>query len=222
MLAPYRITDDGVDINDSESHGTWRLTLAGVLKESSNTGMSRLGQLLTPQQRLDYMTAFRLGTTSEVDFPGEEPGYLGDNAPDWNAQTDYATTFGQGLTTTAIQTASVYQAIGNGGVRMPVSLVSGCRAPDGTITDAPATAGSQVVSPQAARETVDMLENVATKGWLAEPHRHPRLPHRHEDRNRPARRRQGRLRGQLQRLARGPRARGGPPVRRLGHPRRPD
>ncbi|THG33467.1 peptidoglycan D,D-transpeptidase FtsI family protein [Naasia lichenicola] len=167
VLAPYRITDDGVDINDSESHGTWRLTLTGVLKESSNTGMSRLGQLLSPQQRLDYMTAFHLGTTSEVGFPGEEPGYLGDNAPDWNAQTDYATTFGQGLTTTAIQTASIYQAIGNGGVRMPVSLVSGCRAADGTITDAPATAGSQVVSPQAARETVDMLENVATKGWLA-------------------------------------------------------
>jgi len=166
VVAPYRITDDGVDVNDSEHHGTWDLTLTGVLKESSNTGMSRLGQLLSPQRRLDYMKAFHLGEPTEVGFLAEDSGDLG-AGPDWDEQTNYATTFGQGLTTTAVQTASIYQTIGNGGVRMPVSLVSGCRAPDGTMTDVPAAQGSQVISPDAARQTVDMLENVATKGWLA-------------------------------------------------------
>jgi cell division protein FtsI (penicillin-binding protein 3) len=35
------------------------------------------------------------------------------------------------------------------------------------MTDVPATEGRQVISAGAARDTVDMLENVATKGWLA-------------------------------------------------------
>ena len=167
VTAPYRITDDGVDINDSEYHAVQDLTLTGVLKESSNTGMSKLGDLLSPTARLDYMKAFGLGTQTEVGFLGEEPGDLGADAPNWDPQTNYTTMFGQGLTTTAVQTASIYQTIGNGGVRMPVSLVAGCRAADGTVTQAPTTAGSQVISPDAARQTVDMLENVATKGWLA-------------------------------------------------------
>jgi cell division protein FtsI (penicillin-binding protein 3) len=64
--------------------------------------------------------------------------------------------------------ASIYQTIGNGGVRMPVSLVEGCRAPDGTLTQTPSKDGTRVISDSAARSTVDMLENVATKGWLAD------------------------------------------------------
>ncbi|HEY8588045.1 MAG TPA: penicillin-binding transpeptidase domain-containing protein, partial [Naasia sp.] len=87
--------------------------------------------------------------------------------PAWDAQSNLATMFGQGLTTTAVQVASIYQTIGNGGVRLPVTLVEGCRLSDGTLTDTPGATGTQVISPEAARATVDMLENVATKGWLA-------------------------------------------------------
>lgn len=167
VVAPYRFTTpDGADVNDDELHGDERLTLTGVLKESSNTGLSQLGLAMSPQQRYDYMTRFGLGQRTEVGFGAEESGDLNDG-PDWDAQTNLTTMFGQGLTTTAVQMASVYQTIGNGGVRMPVSLVEGCRHADGTMTDVPSTTGTQVISPQAARSTVDMLENVATKGWLA-------------------------------------------------------
>ncbi|MCU1569286.1 MAG: peptidoglycan glycosyltransferase [Naasia sp.] len=168
VLAPYRFTTpDGADVNDSEYHGDMSLTLTGVLKESSNTGLSQLGLRMTPEQRYAYMRAFGLGARTEVDFGAEATGDL-NSGPDWDAQSNLATMFGQGLTVTAVQMASIYQTIGNGGVRLPVSLVAGCRLADGTLTDTPATEGTRVISATAARETVDMLENVATKGWLAD------------------------------------------------------
>ncbi|WP_210505327.1 penicillin-binding protein 2 [Naasia sp. SYSU D00057] len=160
-------TPEGADVSDSESHERWNLTLTGVLKESSNTGLSQLGLLMTPQQRYEYMQRFHLGQRTEVGFGGEEPGDLNGGPDSWDAQTNLTTMFGQGLTTTAVQMASVYQTIANGGVRMPVSLVEGCRQADGTITDAAPVDGSRVISEGAADQTVAMLENVATKGWLA-------------------------------------------------------
>ncbi len=54
--------------------------------------------------------------------------------------------FGQGVSTTAVQMASIYQTLGNGGVRMPVTLVEGCELPDGTMTEEPSTSGTRVVS----------------------------------------------------------------------------
>ncbi|WP_210481673.1 penicillin-binding protein 2 [Naasia sp. SYSU D00948] len=168
VVAPYRFTTpEGADVNDSTRHETWNLTLTGVLKESSNTGLAQLGLLMTRQQRYEYMQRFGFGARTEVGFGGEEGGDLNGGPDSWDAQTNLTTMFGQGLTVTAVQMASAYQAIGNEGVRMPVSLVQGCRAPDGTITDAPPTEGTRVISEQAARQTVDMLENVAGKGWLA-------------------------------------------------------
>ncbi|GAB3130137.1 penicillin-binding protein 2 [Glaciibacter psychrotolerans] len=168
VVAPYRyIPANGADINDSSIHGDLNLTLTGVLIESSNTGMSKFGELLSEKQRYDYMTAFGVGTESEAGFLAEDSGIL-HPWEDWDNQTDYATMFGQGLTTTAVQSASIYQTIANGGVRMPVQLVAGCTHADGTVTDVPAAAGRQVVSASAARSTADMLEMVYQQGWLAD------------------------------------------------------
>ncbi len=167
IVAPFRyLPANGADINDSYSHGDLNLTLAGVLIESSNTGMSKFGELLSDEKRYDYMTEFGLGSATEVGFPSEDPGIL-HSWEEWDNQTEYATMFGQGLTTTALQMSSIYQTIANNGVRMPVQLVEGCRQADGTVTNRPAAVGSQVVSPAAARATADMLEMVYEQAWLA-------------------------------------------------------
>jgi cell division protein FtsI (penicillin-binding protein 3) len=167
IVAPYRyLPPNGANINDSEGHADLKLTLTGVLIESSNTGMSKFGELLSDQQRYDYMTAFGLGRSTEVKFPAEDSGILHD-WKNWDNQTKYATMFGQGLTTTALQMSSIYQTIANNGVRLPVQLVEGCRQADGTVTEVPATAGTQVVSASAARATSDILEMVYQKAWLS-------------------------------------------------------
>jgi cell division protein FtsI (penicillin-binding protein 3) len=125
--------------------------------------MSQFGERLSDQERYDDMLAFGLGERTEVGFPGEEPGDLHGGPEGWDNQTKYATMFGQGLTTTAVQIASVYQTIANGGVRMPVRLVDGCG------DDTPAQSkGTPVISPSAAQQTSAMLERVYLEGWLAD------------------------------------------------------
>jgi cell division protein FtsI (penicillin-binding protein 3) len=167
IVAPYRyLPPNGANVNDSSNHPDLNLTLTGVMIESSNTGMSKFGELLSDQQRYDYMTRFGVGSASESGFLAEEPGTLR-HWEDWDNQTKYATMFGQGLTTTAIQVSSIYQTLANNGVRMPVQLVAGCRHADGTMTDVPEAGGTPVVSPTAARETADILEMVYQKAWLA-------------------------------------------------------
>lgn len=168
VVAPYRyIAPNGADINDSDYHGDENLTLTGVLKESSNTGISKLGEKLSDETRYDYLKKFGIGTETAVGFPGEDSGILHDYE-DWDNQTEYATMFGQGLSATAVQIASVYQTLGNAGVRLPVQLVEGCRNADGTVTEAPAGTGVQAVSEAAADTTVQMLQSVVNEGWLSD------------------------------------------------------
>lgn len=169
VTADYRYRPaNGADINDSFFHGPTNYTMTGMLIDSSNTGMSLFGERVSDEQRYEDMLDFGLGETTEVGFAGEAPGDLHGGPGEWDNQTKYATMFGQGLTTTAIQIASVYQALANGGVRMPVTLVDGCRQPDGTVTEAASTEGRRVVSEKAADETAQMLERVYLEGWLAE------------------------------------------------------
>ena len=58
--------------------------------------------------------------------------------------------FGQGVSATQLQMVDAYQALANGGTRIPLSMVEGCQHPDGSVTDVPTTKPTQVVSPQAA------------------------------------------------------------------------
>ena len=168
VVAPYRIlrNDGNVNVNDSTRHGDENLTLAGVLVESSNTGMSQFGERLSSEQRYNYITKFGVGTETEVGFPGESAGILND-WQSWDDQSNYTTMFGQGLATTAVQMASVYQTLANHGVRMPVQLVESCTSADGKVAEVAKPVGTQVVSASAADQTIGMLEQVYTKGWLA-------------------------------------------------------
>ena len=155
---------DGARVKDSASHAA-NLTLQGVIVESSNVGMSLFGESLSNDQRYQYLTNFGLGTPTAVGFLGESAGVLYDPEA-WDDQTYYNMFFGQGLSATAVQMASAYQAIANGGVHLPVRLVEDCTTKDGSVST-PSLPGSQrVVSAAAASETVQMLEGVVTDGWL--------------------------------------------------------
>jgi len=164
IVAPGRLTLSSKDsIKDAWSHGDLRYTAAGALTFSSNTGISLLSQNLSAQQRYEYMLAFGLNQDTAVDFYGESSGLVRDYK-DWDSVTNYTVGFGQGLQTTSAQIAGIYQTLGNDGVRVPLTLVEGCEWPDGTVTDVPSDEGVRVVSESAARQTVEIMENVVTQG----------------------------------------------------------
>lgn len=155
------------NITDSFSANNARWTATGVLMNSSNIGTVMLSEKLTPQQKYDYFRGFGFGEPTAADFLGEDGGTV---RPPSDTTYDTATLatqmFGQGITATSAQMASLYQTLGNGGVRVPLTLVSGCEGPDGTWTDVPVPTGERVVSEYAADTTLQMMETVASQGSL--------------------------------------------------------
>jgi cell division protein FtsI (penicillin-binding protein 3) len=152
-------------IADYFPHGTLQLTATGILTISSNIGMNVIAEDLTKQDRYDMLTSFGIGSRTGVSFLGEDAGYIA--KPDVvDHVTKHTQIFGQGITATSAQIASVYQTLGNGGVRMPLALVAGCEADDGTVSNLPSADGIPVISESAAKQTLSMMETVATQGSM--------------------------------------------------------
>ncbi|GGA55788.1 cell division protein FtsI [Pseudoclavibacter endophyticus] len=166
FVVPGLFDRNDATFRDDWDHGDIKLTAAGIMARSSNIGIALMGERLSAADRYSYLERFGLGQTTAVDFLGEEPGTLHD-WQDWDGQTNYATMFGQGLSVTAPQMASIYQALANGGVRMPAQLIEGCRAPDGTLTPNETGEPAQVVSAAAAEQTLTLLEATAQSGSTA-------------------------------------------------------
>jgi cell division protein FtsI (penicillin-binding protein 3) len=156
---------EGSVIHDATSHPTQKLTLTGVLQNSSNIGISMIGIRVPEQQRYDYMEKFGLGQETAVGFQGESARGI-PPLKNWDDQKKYDMLYGQGVALTAMQLAGAYQAIANGGVRLPLTLVEGCIKPDGTVTELPPTAGTRVISEASSKTVVNMLESVVTGGEL--------------------------------------------------------
>ena len=163
--SPYSIQfPNGAQFKDWGRHPR-NLTLEGVLTLSSNTGIAQLGERMNPEARYDYLGKFGVGQETAVGFPGESAGYL-PSWEQWDNQSYYTMLFGQGLTLTAIQMASAYATIGNGGVHEPVSLVQDCTSSVGAVNLHRKADPIAAISPSAARTTLDMMENVVNQGWL--------------------------------------------------------
>jgi len=164
VIAPDKLRMPwGQYINDSEIHGPWKLTLTGVLSESSNTGIVQIAGKVDAATRYAYMQKFGIGSKTGVNFEGESSGVLS-NYTGWDKMTNQVTMFGQGVSLTPIQTAMIYQAIANKGVRLSPVLVEGCRDKNGNITKTSVPEPVRVISESTAQQTLDMLEKVVEKG----------------------------------------------------------
>ncbi len=134
---PDQIVVHGFTFHDAEPHPTARYTVAGILANSLNDGMVQLVQKVTPLQQYDYLRAFGLDSMSGLGLPGESPGLLAKpGSKDYWNDEPYELSFGQGIGVTAIQMASVYATIANGGVRVQPSIVAGTTSAAGKFTPA--------------------------------------------------------------------------------------
>lgn len=156
---------NGYTVTDSHQHGLEKLTMTGVLAESSNTGVMNVGKVVDWQTRYNYLEKFGLGKRTAINFPGEGSGLL--NSKDTWANDGvkrYVSMFGQGVSVTPIQSAMMYQTIGNGGVRLNPILVDGCESNIKDFKNAPIKPGVQVISKGTSAQTLSMLERVVEAG----------------------------------------------------------
>ena len=165
---PSRFTDGlpaGSYIKDSFAHGDMHMTVAGVIMNSSNIGIAELTKLESEKDRYANLRAFGFGSGTTVHFLGESSGALASpNTVD--AITTVTQQFGQGMSATSAQVASMYQALGNDGKKVPLTLIASCTAADGTVSYPNSGPTTQVVSPFAAQQVRQMMETVTTQGYL--------------------------------------------------------
>ncbi|MFB7039909.1 peptidoglycan D,D-transpeptidase FtsI family protein, partial [Streptomyces sp. NPDC056294] len=165
VTVPNRLHRGDRLFKDDVDHKTWYLTLNGVLAKSSNIGTilatGRLGATQAESNEVlhSYLRKFGIGSPTGLGYPGETPGILA-KPKDWSTSQQYTIPFGQGLSVNAMQAASVYSTVANGGVRIAPTLVRGTKGPDGRFTPAPRPEESRVVSEKTARTLATMMESV--------------------------------------------------------------
>ena len=167
VVIPNRLRRYDASFKDSHEHPTLYRTVAGTLAESSNIGTILISETLKPETLESYFRRFGLGSQSGVGYPGESRGLL-ESSKTWSGTKKATVAFGQGLSVTAIQAASVFQTIANDGVRVAPRLVDSVTAGDGTVTTAPESASTRVVSHRTAADVSRMLEGVVSPEGTAE------------------------------------------------------
>ncbi len=156
---PYQIEEGGQLIHDAEWSPGERYTIAGIIAHSSNIGMSQVANHISPQTQYDYLRAFGLGQLTGIGLPGETAGDL-PPVSQWAADTRYTLSFGQGVAVTALQMASVYATIANGGVRVQPTLIEGTTNSAGVYTAAAPSPSRRVIQASTAHELLQILQQV--------------------------------------------------------------
>jgi cell division protein FtsI (penicillin-binding protein 3) len=148
-------------IHDAENHGDEQLSVAQILKVSSNIGGAEIGMKLGAK-RFDYWVhRFGFGAPTGIDLPGEEQGIVL-HWQQYSGSSMGNLPIGQGESVTPIQMATAYSAIANGGILRPAHIV---KSIDGKPTSLPA--GRRVISKTSAAEVRGMLRGVLADGGTA-------------------------------------------------------
>jgi len=151
----------GTWYHDAESHPTQRYTIAGIIAHSLNDGMIQVADHVPPRDQYRMFRAFGIGSASGLNLPGEISGALPPLPWTGNYRNErYQLSFGQSVDVTAIQMASVYATIANGGVRVTPTLVAGHRTSSGRYVPAEPSTRRRVISAKVAADLMSALEQV--------------------------------------------------------------
>jgi cell division protein FtsI (penicillin-binding protein 3) len=166
LTIPYALKRSVKVFHDHEPHPTQRLTTAGVLAVSSNTGSIKIGEMLSNDKLYDYLTKFGIGTKTGSGLPGESRGIL-PKVADWSGTTAPTVAFGQGYSLTAMQATSVFATIANGGVRVSPTVIAGSSDASGNYTPSATRESVRVISTDTAAKMRLMMESVVSANGTA-------------------------------------------------------
>lgn len=160
---PATLTIDGQTFKDAFEHPAQRRTFSGIITDSMNTGTVLVGQKLTKEERYNWLKKYGVGEFTGIELTGEQQGLISDWR-DWDGRTQYTVLFGQGVAQTPLQTALIFQALGNKGVRLKPRIVDAIIDADGTEHKRPVEAGVRMVSEETAASCRVLMENMVDQG----------------------------------------------------------
>ncbi|MFC4656108.1 MULTISPECIES: penicillin-binding transpeptidase domain-containing protein [Rheinheimera] len=146
---PVRI--GGRLVRDIAGYGD--LDLTGILRKSSNIGVSRLALDLPVDKFLGMYYKMGIGQETGLGLTGETPGTLREQKR-WGEHALATVSFGYSFTVNAVQLVRAYAAIANGGILRPLTIIKQDKVPP----------GERVLSEQNAENMWTMLEAVVGPG----------------------------------------------------------
>ena len=151
----------GRTIHDTHRYG--RLSVAEVLKYSSNIGAAKIGARLGQDKLAGNLKKFGFGEKTGIDLPGEAGGTLRKGR--W-FPVDLATvSFGQGVTASSIQLANAFSVVANGGMLMKPYVVEKISDAEGNIVQKnDPKPVRRVIKPETAKIVAKMMEGVTVQG----------------------------------------------------------
>lgn len=131
--------------------------MTGCMQHSLNVCLASVATWMGPKTFYNYMAAFGIGHTTNVDLAGEATGRLkrpGD--PDWYDSDLGTNSFGQGVAVTPIQLLTAISAVANGGAMMQPHVLYQVVNEDTVHTTRPQVLG-RPIRPDTAAALTEML-----------------------------------------------------------------
>jgi cell division protein FtsI (penicillin-binding protein 3) len=152
--APGVMRVGGHQVRDVRNFG--ELTVAGVLRKSSNVGAAQMALSLESGQVWQTLNSLGIGEPSGVGLPGDSAGRLS-SMPSERPIERATLAFGYGLSVSNLQLARAYSAIASGGELPTPALIADGRRPD----------PERVMSARRAAQLREMLTAVTESGGTA-------------------------------------------------------
>lgn len=147
-----------------DDHAKGRVSVAEVLKYSSNIGSAKIGLKLGDDRLHRYLTSFGFGQKTGIDLPGESGGSLRP-VNRWYGSDLATISFGQGVSVSALQLVAATSAVANGGLLMKPYLVERITDINGQdVQTVKPQVVRRVISPATASAVTRMMEGVVGVG----------------------------------------------------------
>lgn len=144
------------------THGTENLREAII--NSCNPALMQIGLSIGVEKYCEYLDAYGLYATTGVDLPGEASpiAYTKANMDELDLAT---TSFGQNISVSVLQMATIYSTIANGGNLMKPYIVDEIKSAEGTVISKTAPViKRQVISSETATQMMSVLYDTVNTG----------------------------------------------------------
>jgi cell division protein FtsI/penicillin-binding protein 2 len=137
-------------------------TMTDVIIHSDNTGMVFTGRKLGVDKMYDYLRKFGFGDNTGIDLQDESSPELREKS-EWR-EIDLATSsFGQGISVTALQVVRAVASIANGGKLMEPHMVSAIKEGEDVFSIKPRVI-SEPITPDTAKLVTEMMVKAVKDG----------------------------------------------------------
>ena len=131
-------------------HDYGQLDVSGVIRKSSNVGISKIALSLPADEIWTLLTELGFGAQTFSGFPGEASGLLSYHG-DWNAIETATLAYGYGVSVTPLQLAQAYAVLATGGIKRSVVF----------LRDSDVTEERRIMPAVIAQQVRNMLEQAA-------------------------------------------------------------